>query len=394
MTQLTEQKIARPKIEHIKPLTSLRGIAAIIITIHHFSIALVPSWGATIETQTKLMKNCYLCVDLFFILSGFILAHVYINYFQKNVTSKAYESFVISRFARIYPLHIVTLLIFVGLECIKLARYHWLSINNPNLLIGIDPPFTGAYDPPSILSSILLLQAIDYKTPPLFDIVTYWNQPSWSISAEFLIYLLFPFLCLFIMKKRNLGTGIISVLAFLAVCWVLKSGTLNHSGIPSLIRCLSECVLGIIAYKIYKKGYFQKWFEQDWLANIVLISILITMHFGNILLPFIFPLFCLLILCWGLNQGSVGKFLSSKPIVFLGTISYSLYLVHWFIQELVKFIWQAKFHRVFDTGWNFYQSSAIVALGLGISLFVAVITYRWIELPMRQKVKLALISKS
>jgi peptidoglycan/LPS O-acetylase OafA/YrhL len=314
--------------------------------------------------------------------------------FQKNISFKAYKSFLISRFARIYPLHIFTLLLFVGLEFIKLANYKWLSNSNPNLLVGVEQPFTGAYDPPSILTNILLLQAIDYKTPPLFDWVTYWNQPSWSISAEFLIYLVFPFLFLFVMKKRNLGTGLISVVAFLAVCLVLKSGTLNHSGIPSLIRCSSECILGIISYKIYKKGYFQKWFEQDWLANIVLISILVTMHFGNILLTLIFPLFCLLVLCWGLNKGIVGKFLSSKPIVFLGTISYSLYLVHWFIQELVKFIWQAKFHRVFDTGLNFYQSSAIVALGLGISILVAVLTYFWIEVPMRQKLKLALISKS
>jgi peptidoglycan/LPS O-acetylase OafA/YrhL len=79
MTQSTKPKITRPAIEHIKPLTSLRGIAAIIITIHHFSIALVPSWGEAIETQTKVMRNGYLCVDLFFILSGFILAHVYIS---------------------------------------------------------------------------------------------------------------------------------------------------------------------------------------------------------------------------------------------------------------------------------------------------------------------------
>jgi peptidoglycan/LPS O-acetylase OafA/YrhL len=393
MTQLTEPKINKPTIEHIKPLTSLRGIAAIIITIHHFSIALVPSWGQAIETQTKLMKNCYLCVDLFFILSGFILSHVYINHFQKNIDFKSYKSFLTSRFARIYPLHIFTLLVFVGLEFIKLAYYQWRSNTNPNLLVGIDPPFTGAYDPPSILTNILLLQAIDYKTPPLFDIVTYWNQPSWSISAEFAIYLIFPFLLLLVMRKRNFSLGLIGVAAFLAVCWVLKSGNLNHSGIPSLIRCSSECILGIISYKIYKKGLFQKWLEQDWLANLALLGILLTMHFGWIFLPLIFPLCCLLILCWGTNKGMLGNFLSSKPMVFLGTISYSLYLVHWFLQELFKFIWQAKFHRVFDMGWNFYQSSAIVTIGLGISILVATFTYRWFELPMRQKLKLALNNK-
>ncbi|MGL5872092.1 MAG: acyltransferase family protein [Xenococcaceae cyanobacterium] len=388
-----ERVIKRSTIEQIKPLTSLRGIAAIVITIHHFSLILIPKWGEILSTQTRLMENCYLCVDLFFILSGFILSHVYISSFQKKVNPQDYKIFLFSRFARIYPLHAFMLSLFVGLELIKLTHFNWLSNQNPSLLTLFDRPFTGANDFISLFTNIFLLQAIDLQTPPLFDIITSWNQPAWSISAEFIIYLIFPFLLLFLFGMQSSRMKFIYVLAWLTVCLVFISGKLNHSGIPSLVRCLAECILGIITYKLYRQRFLNQFLRKDWSAIAIFISILLSLHFGRFLIALAFPLFSLLILSLSQNRGLIGELMSSSVMVFLGTISYSIYLVHWFLQDLVKFVWKVNFSTIFGANLNFGQMSIIAIWGIMIVILFATFTYYFVESPMQKKFKRSILAK-
>src|ERR1700744_3320893 len=96
----------------IRSHTSLRGIAAVLVVAFHYAVPL-RHVGFDVNRYTLLVARGYLWVDLFFILSGFILCHVYAN---QLVDIRSIASFFRARFARIYPLHIATLLLLVGCQ--------------------------------------------------------------------------------------------------------------------------------------------------------------------------------------------------------------------------------------------------------------------------------------
>ncbi|MEH2446016.1 MAG: acyltransferase [Nostoc sp.] len=375
--------------KHINSLTSLRGIAALIVVIHHFSYYALPKTGSTLSAYSDFFRNGYLWVDFFFILSGFIMSHVYIEDFLLRVKFYNYRSYLFSRFARIYPLHIFILSLFVGLEIIKI-----FLTNNFT--------FTGKFNLTALFANIFLLQAFDLNCPPLFWCNTYWNEPAWSISVEFVIYCIFPFLLFLLLKNSEKNDLIIYVFSLFSILLLIifTRGNLDSIiGIPSIARCGLECVLGIITYKIYRRDKYKKYFNLNLLAIIAITWIIIIMnyywhHLRSLHDWLILPAFSLLILAVSVNNNSViSKILNSRLMLYLGTISYSIYMVHWFVQELSKIFWIYKFHHVF--GKNFTEYEALTSLGvfLMIIILAASLTYKFVEVPMRNYLKSTIFAK-
>jgi peptidoglycan/LPS O-acetylase OafA/YrhL len=149
---------------NIRPLTALRFFAALWVVLFHFWPKLdVPM------TPTFVEKG-YLGVELFFILSGFILCHVYRTQVEQG--RFRYGSFLWARLARVYPLHIATLVGLGGLALV--ATQAGLPIDK-NILSW-----------PSLPANLLMVHAWGFAP------VAGWNHPSWSISAEWFAYLSFP----------------------------------------------------------------------------------------------------------------------------------------------------------------------------------------------------------
>ncbi|MEH2213789.1 acyltransferase family protein [Nostoc sp.] len=375
--------------KHIKSLTSLRGIAALVVVIHHFSYYGLPKIGSTLSAYTNFFTNGYLWVDFFFILSGFIMTHVYAETFCLKVNLKNYRSYLFSRFARIYPLHIFIISLFVGLEVVKL-----LFLNAS--------AFTGKFNLTALVSNIFLLQAFDIKCPPLFWCNTYWNEPAWSISVEFFIYCIFPILLVVLLKNKFKTDLIIysSTLFCILLLITFTRGNLDTIiGIPSIARCGLECILGIITYKIYHRGNYKKYFNLSFLAIIAITWIILIMHyywhhFRNIHDWLILPAFSLLILSVSINKKSlISKFLNSQLMLYIGTISYSTYMVHWVVQELLKSFWLYKFHDVFGKEFTGYQSLTSLGVFLMIVLLAASLTYKFVEIPARNYLKSTILAK-
>lgn len=373
--------------KYIKSLTSLRGIAALIIVIHHFSYYGLPQLGATISSYSDFFSNGYLCVDFFFILSGFIMAHVYVNQFASGISLDNYRSYIFSRFARIYPLHFLMILLFMGVEFVKIFL--------PNT-----SAFTGKFNLTALFANIFMLQAFDLNCPPLFRCDTYWNEPAWSISVEFVIYCIFPIFLFLIFKSQPKWDVKIYFLTFMSILplIIFYAGNLNSIiGIPSIARCGLECILGIITYKIYDQGIFHKYFNQNFIAAISLIWIVLIMQYNwsdsvgtvrSIHDWISLPAFSLLILSLSSNtKGLIAKILNSSSILYLGAISYSIYMVHWFIQELLKLLWFYKFNVNFGSDFNEYQSLISLSLFMFVILLSASIIYRLIEMPIRSYLK-------
>lgn len=378
-------------VKHIKPLTSMRGIAALSVAILHFSYYALPKTGAILSSYSAFFYNSYLWVDFFFILSGFIMTHVYFRNFSSGVSLDKYGSFLLSRFARIYPLHIFVLLLFIGLEIVK-------------IFLPDTAPFTGSFNLKALFANIFLLQAFALDCPPLFWCNTYWNQPAWSISVEFVIYCVFPFLLVKLLKSKSKNDLLIYATSLVILLLVtLTRGNLDTViGIPAIARCGLECILGIITYKIYHQGNYQKYWDTHFLMIIALCWILLIMNFnwGDSRLArslhdwIVLPAFSLLILSLSRKNSSlVSKLLSSSLMVYLGTISYSIYMIHWFFQESLNVFWNYKFHVSFGSNFNEYQSFIALGIFLFTILSSASLTHKFIEVPMRNSLKSKLFPK-
>lgn len=374
--------------KHINSLTSLRGVAALVVVIHHFSYYTLPKTGLTLSTYSNFFHNGYLWVDFFFILSGFIMTHVYARDFSAKVTSDNYRSYLLSRFARIYPLHIFILSLFVGLEILKTFLIHHSA-------------FTGKFNLTALFANVFLLQAFDLNCPPLFWCNTYWNEPAWSISVEFVIYCIFPFLLFFLLRnnyKNDLLMYVSSLLGILLLVTFTRGNLDSIIGVPAISRCGLECVLGIITYKVYRRGNYQKYFNLNLLAIIAITWIMLIMHnywhhWRSLHDWLILPGFSLLILAVSVNnKGMISKFLNSQLMLYLGTISYSVYLVHWLIQEVIKIAWSYENNEIFGQGFSRWENFLALGVFLMITLLVASLTYKFVEVPMRNYLKSKLLA--
>jgi peptidoglycan/LPS O-acetylase OafA/YrhL len=147
----------------LKPLTALRFFAAMWVVAYQF-------WPTLGGERPSLLAKGYLGVDLFFVLSGFILCHVYLRPFGERRFS--YREFLWARLARIYPTHIVTLIGFGAL--VYLGSLAGVRAGG-NVIVW-----------PSLPAQLTLTQA--WGLAPLGG----WNHPAWSISAEWFAYLCFP----------------------------------------------------------------------------------------------------------------------------------------------------------------------------------------------------------
>ena len=116
-------------------LTSLRGVAAVLVVLHHYCLVFTDDIGRWMPS--RILLNAYLCVDLFFMLSGFVLAYVY-HAFNGGIKSSDYRNYLLARFARIYPSHLFTLGVVLVLEFAALAIW----ANSEIVHSRWAPPFT------------------------------------------------------------------------------------------------------------------------------------------------------------------------------------------------------------------------------------------------------------
>jgi len=210
----------------ILPLETFRGIFALIIVLHHLKID-------TFIQKSNIVMNGGLVVDFFFVLSGFVIS---LNYLNKINSKKDLLNFQKKRFNRLYPLHLLTLFMFIIIEIIKLI------INNYTNLQSTYVPFSGFNNFYSLIANFFLLHGWYGWS---------FNLPSWSISTEFYTYLIFGLVVLFFNKRT-------AFFVFL-ILFSLTVFLLNNSGLNFLenfiypTRCIYSFFIGVITYLAFKK---------------------------------------------------------------------------------------------------------------------------------------------
>ncbi len=186
---------AFPYPQNLNPLTSLRFLAAFWVLLYHFKDHLGLDLG-----RIGLIADGYLGVDLFFTLSGFILAHVYLAEVEGG--RFGYGGFLKNRIARVYPMHLHG----AGRDDRSVRRrdrHGRGRLGSPDAFKLTDLP-----------AHLLMLHA--WGTTEAVG----WNFPSWSISAEWGAYLLFPLIAGLVLKARNAAWMLGGALALCVVSFV------------------------------------------------------------------------------------------------------------------------------------------------------------------------------
>ena len=346
-------------MKEIRSLTGIRGLAALYVATYHFLQDYTP--GMTYQDHPFILHG-YISVDIFFILSGFVMTLSSKKLFAGGFQFSNYKIFMKRRFARIYPVYILYVLI------------AFFTIDHMKDLLGLG-------------LDVVLLQVFSYAHNAL--------GPTWSLSAEWLAYLSFPLLIALVYKyKGSTWTWSCVVLGFAMLILVpldyhhIKGGwqVLQYSfgyfdrfsGPSAIIRCFGEYIIGMALYKFYADEgskyahYFPALSVISVVGMLALLCIPLT-DFGLVLLA------AMLILSISFDQGPVARFLGSRVVYFLGEISYSLYLAHTMIVKADR----ALYDNFLVNHTGDMAKPIAYLLFYGVLILVSYITYKFVEIPAR-----------
>jgi peptidoglycan/LPS O-acetylase OafA/YrhL len=316
MSQRTTQK--PPNSQRYMALDGCRGIAALLVVLFHIQL---PNH----VTVNPFVRHGYLAVDLFFVLSGFVIAA---SYSDRLTNLPKIFSFLGLRFFRVYPLHLTMLAAFVAFETFK------LFLSRTNLLIPTQIPFTHGHSVDALILNVFLLQSLDVL--PYLS----WNTPSWSISCEFVAYVLFG-IGFFTLAFRNrislIAAGLFTVGGYAGL--VTFCGTLDVTYDYGIVRCVCGFFLGMAIFEFAARARMISGFSVRVLSRTeiaVLAAIVAIMTFcAGWMVVFIIPAFVALVTVMQEDRGLIARALASPVPQFLGRISYSVYMTHSFVLTIL-----------------------------------------------------------
>jgi peptidoglycan/LPS O-acetylase OafA/YrhL len=287
------------------------------------------------------------------VLSGFVLTHVYERRFAANLNWRTIGEFLWARFSRIYPASLFATFVYV------------LAFTVGNLPFPTDASFAR-----ELIASLLFLQ-VPWLGEPII------NSPSWSISAECYAYLMFPFVASVICQFSNrLFAGVcVALLAEIVVYHTIFDYRQHAWGWGALVRTLPEFTMGIFAYRCYRDRLFIKFWQKDTVLVAIVATIAVAALMGApdgvtvILLP-------ALLLAAVSNAGRVAGILNSRPLHWLGEVSYSVYIF-----QMLPFLVAVSLSGTLVAhgigGFRFEMAAALFALGCGV------LVHRCVDVPAR-----------
>jgi peptidoglycan/LPS O-acetylase OafA/YrhL len=369
----TATSIAPTLIRQIHSLTPMRGIAAIWVMLFHIDVSLFyRDFGALLpRDQTGLFSKGYLWVDFFFLLSGFVIAHVYSQKLSSGLGSGAIKNYLWARFARIYPLHLFTLIMLVVTTPVVAMLYPAV----------VDGSWKTYFAWSAIPSNLLLTQSMNQH------VYLSWNMVSWSIAAEWWTYVLSIPCVIFIVGRKTTFVTVYALVAFIllvALVYLLPDKNLDITFNCGFFRCLFEFNIGLAIYQLFLQDRMRSWLDRDWVAISLLLIITLIFHARwNDLL--VIPCFSLLILALAYNHTKIEGLLNKPIFQYLGKISYSIYMVHclwfmvfWFLLPQLKVNWGIS-------SFTSFEKLVYASLFVGLTLISSHFTHYYIELKAQRK---------
>jgi peptidoglycan/LPS O-acetylase OafA/YrhL len=341
--------------KQIDTLTSTRGFAALMVVIFHFGSNIPPFKFISVFQVGNL------AVSYFFVLSGFVM---FITYYGKDYS---YSEYFKRRIARIVPLYILAIV---------------LSIIPPLLLFALHKMELPIGFTTALLLNVSFLQAYFPRYVYLI------NAPGWSLCAEMLFYLLFPLILPFLSKKYKQKVIVIIIVFFfisqISFFYLLKNA--RFEGVHEMLFYnpvfhLNQFLIGILGGYYYYRNLETKFYLPSWFC---LALILFTMkifnmaalgNYLNLHNGLLAPLFIIFIISTAKRKN---VFLRAKVLVFLGEISFGIYLlqrpIHYYVCDQIN----RKFMHLNDTMLFYFYVVVLV--------IVSAISYIYFEKPLRNRI--------
>jgi len=336
------------------------------------------------------VQHAYLFVDFFFVLSGFVIASRYQDAIASGRTRVA--DFLTLRLGRLYPLHLFTLLL-------MMAIYTYVG-SAPDAAIGLHAaPIDTKIS--SLLVNIFLVQGL-HTTP-----VATWNHPSWSVSTEFATYVVYALLWKTLKQWTWFATAFIIVAAPIAIAVLV--GHMDTTFSWGILRSLLGFALGATMFNALRSEAGQGIVARVRRNPATAIEIAVLVVIGvfvaqpdhtmlTIAAPFVFAV---AVLVFSGGYGAVSGLLASRLFRHVGTISYSVYLLHQPLQELfmvcavwcyatLGWSWMLAVDPTaprFSLGASAPVGDAITAVMLIVLLAASTLTWRFVETPCRSWVR-------
>ena len=331
-----------PSAQPIKALTSLRFIAALMVMLCHLTLLGRSESAALQQLYRDWLAEGYIGVTFFFVLSGFILTHAYNERIRLQRVSHA--RFMWHRIARLYPIHLLTFAL-----SLPLVWAGAKALSSEQIIVGL-------------ISNALLLQAY------IPDNLIYFsaNHPSWSLSVELFFYALFPLLV-------RLGSRQLLALLALVVAWHLgllwhEEDLMANNSWQFLAYIfpparLGDFIVGILVHRLRAHAPLRA-AQASWAQAVALVALPCLVAWGRDAVSpilrtdlFYLPAMAWAVYAFSFDNGILGRRLCAPWAVYLGEISFSVYMIH---QLLIRYL-------------AVVIENAALPLSLGVSLGVTVI---------------------
>ncbi|WP_226797885.1 acyltransferase family protein [Cupriavidus necator] len=343
-------------MRQFKSLTSLRLFLALwVLCLHWFHNYAGDGTYFDIGFTSTFFDHGYLGVDGFFILSGFILAY---NYDPPPGERLDWKNFIVARIARIYPVYVACLIAFAASLIVRDFAFH-------KQMLG-----TGGYTASNFWWELFLLSAWRYAGPPG------WNDVGWSVSAEWFAYVWFPVFLLAAPRLSKTRIVLVATLALAALA-VVEATSPNHLSLSGgIARLIPEFMLGVLLCRLREAMVHYRGFVGGALLSIIVCALGVKSGIDTLFVAGAAGL----VFSLSYETDALNRVLSLGPLVFLGEVSYCIYIV----QRIPQYLFSFARSRLPDLAAmpGAVQALILLALTVGASICLHYV----IEKPMRSRI--------
>ena len=353
----------------IHSLTSLRFLAAAWVVVFHFK----EFFPGTSLDASPLANYGFLGVDFFFVLSGFVLAHVYLPKLRAGRFD--YWNFLVRRVGRVYPLHVLTLAVTVALSIVAAKAGvgytvwnlgEWMTLPKGDILRGA-------------FAHLTMIHAWGSTKGLMF------NLPSWSISAEWFAYLLFPVFALAVRPLLRRPAALLAASVLLLVALSLgmlvfaKTDLLRATWNFGAMRIVPSFAIGIALWRFGESYSLGQLALAGFFAAVA--GLVGAILLGAPFLVIVLLLAAIVFLAADAERNSGLRAMQHAFPVLLGEISYSVYLWHFPLGVLAFDALLAGRGEVSGA-----VGLALIGTVLAGVTFVSWVSYRLVEIPARKAI--------
>jgi peptidoglycan/LPS O-acetylase OafA/YrhL len=375
----------RPRSE-IRALTGLRIVAAMWVVLYHYEPELMP-YVDQLPGSHAIISAGWIGVELFFVLSGFVIARGYLDECGRRWSTAGAARFVANRFARVWP----------AWAAVTAVACAWFVAAD---LLALRGRIADTY-PPIELVALLRQLTMTQMWGAESLVGTSYVSPGWSISAEWLAYLAFPLLALAMRVFLRVHPAVNLVLATAAMSPLVLTSFLNGTDdieMPWLLRIACSFVAGVLASCAFADlegtGRGERWGQRLTTGSLVTVGVVLFWanwrtglevaageEFGKYS--------AVAVACWpllitglALSDRGPARFLSRDAMVYGGRVSYCLYLTHAVVRDIsLGVLW----HDPSAAGTRTPGYVLLVPALAVVSFFCAMALHHGVEEPARRR---------